>query len=103
MTYKYHRYYFIESTGDNEPSWVDIATVIGEGLHKAGRLQDPKPRSIPQDQYKDLFGPLTTTYLGMNCRVRADRLRKLGWKPTHKGWRESLLEDEIPQILTEQS
>jgi hypothetical protein len=29
------------------------------------------------------------------------RLRELGWKPKEKGWKESLIEDELPILLKE--
>lgn len=34
-------------------------------------------------------------------RSRAVRLRQMGWKPQEKGWKESLLEDELPILLKE--
>jgi hypothetical protein len=37
----------------------------------------------------------------MNSRSRAVRLRELGWKPQEKGWKESLIEDELPLLLKE--
>lgn len=79
-----------------------MATVMGKGFNDLGFLSDPEPRSISEDMYKDLLGPMTGPILGMDARCRAHRVRKLGWKPTHKDWRSSLLEDEIPAILREQ-
>lgn len=48
-------YYFCECTGDKEVSWKEVATAIGEGLHKAGKIQDPTPRTLPEDLYGDVF------------------------------------------------
>lgn len=94
-------YYFCETTGDNEPTWYDVASVIGEQLHKAGKIQDPKPRTLPEDLYQDVFGEYTGAVIGLNSRSRAVRLRQLGWEPKEKSWRDSYIEDELPEILKE--
>lgn len=95
-------YYFCECTGDNEPSWHDIATVIGSGLHQAGKLKDPEPHTVPEELYKDLFGDFTHAVIGLNSRSRAVRLRDLGWKPIEKDWRQSYIDDELLEILKEE-
>lgn len=94
-------YYFVETTGDNEPSWHDVATLIGEQLHKAGKIKDPAPRQVPSDLYKDLFGEGTDGTVGLNSRSRAVKLRALGWQPREKDWRRSYVEDELPALLRE--
>lgn len=94
-------YYFCECTGDDEPSWRDVASAIGEGLHKAGKIKDPQPKTVPEDLYDDLFGEITPAIIGLNSRSRAVRLRELGWYPIEKGWKKSYLEDELPAILKE--
>ncbi|KAI2605688.1 NAD(P)-binding protein [Hypoxylon fragiforme] len=94
-------YYLCEATGDNEPSWKDIATLIGVELYKAGQIPDPKPRTIPPENYEDLFGELSNPAVGLNSRCRAVRLRELGWKPVDKSWRESFVQDELPFMLKE--
>ncbi|KAN0113039.1 NAD(P)-binding protein [Hyaloscypha variabilis] len=94
-------YFFCEMTVDNEPSWKEVAGVIGEGLSKAGRIEDTSPREMPEELYKDGFGEYTGAVIGLNSRSRANRLRALGWKPVEKDWRRSFLEDELPQILKE--
>jgi nucleoside-diphosphate-sugar epimerase len=92
-------YFFCESTGDNEPSWRDIAVVVGKGLHAVGRISDPEPKTIALETYHDIKGPATSGLLGMNARSRATRLRKLGWQPVEKPWDQSFLEDELIAIL----
>ncbi|KAI0006847.1 NAD(P)-binding protein [Xylariaceae sp. FL0662B] len=95
-------YYFCETTGDNEPSWRDIALLIGTSLNEAGLIADPTPRTIPPANYDDLFGPeFSSAVVGINSRSRAVRLRELGWKPVEKSWRESYVQDELPAILRE--
>lgn len=94
-------YYFCESTGSNEPSWKDVASLIGAELHKAGVLEDATPRQIPEELYPDIFGKYTGAVAGLNSRSRAVRLRELGWQPREKDWKRSFAEDELPQILKE--
>lgn len=92
-------YWFAEN--GEEPSWAGFAGEIGKGLQKAGKVQDPTPREIPTDLYKDIFGEWSLPVVGQNSRSRANRLRALGWKTTEKSTFESLLEDEIPILLQE--
>jgi nucleoside-diphosphate-sugar epimerase len=92
-------YFFCESSGANEPSWLDVALVIGRELYTLGKVDTPEPQTIPAEAYVDCAGPLTPALLGMNSRSRALRLRKLGWRPSEKSWDQSLLEDEIPAML----
>lgn len=128
-------YYFCES-GD-EASWKEVAGAIGEGLHKAGKINDPTPKTLPEDLYGDVFGECTYTGLprpaiisaafqllteldlaiadpsfvlsvtsaviGLNSRSRAIRLRELGWQPREKDWKASYFEDELPEILKEET
>ena len=96
-------YWFSENTGDEEVSWWEIAEAIGQGLHAAGLVDAPTPRTMPPETYGDAFGDNTALGLGLNCRSRAVRLRALGWKPVEKSWKESFLEDELPVLLKERS
>lgn len=50
-------YYFCES--GSEASWKQVADAIGEGLHKAGKIQDPTPKTLPEDLYGDVFADCT--------------------------------------------
>ncbi|CAK4034085.1 related to Weak similarity to CDP-3,6-dideoxy-D-glycero-L-glycero-4-hexulose-5-epimerase [Lecanosticta acicola] len=94
-------YYFCECTGDDEVSWREVAETIGEHLHKAGRIRDPKPRELVRELWGDVFGDFTGAVIGLNSRSRAVRLRELGWKPREKDWKRSYVEDELPEILKE--
>lgn len=96
-------YYFCECTGDNEPSWNEIASWIGRSLHHAGKIEDPTPKEVDSKLYDDLFGPWTSAVLGLNSRTRAVRLRELGWQPREKDWKQSYVEDELPEILKEET
>jgi len=94
-------YIFCESSGDSEPSWRDIASIIGKGLHASGKIASAEPQAIPQEAYNDCVGSKTASLLGMNSRSRAVRLEQLGWQPREKSWDQALLEEEIPAVLRE--
>ena len=79
-----------------------LQPLIGESLHKAGKIQDPEPKEVPEEIHKDLFGDSTYAVLGLNSRSRALRLRELGWEPKEKDWKASFVEDELPEILKEE-
>ncbi len=64
-------YWFMEN--EEELSWKEIAAEIGRTLHKAGKVQDPMPKEIPETLYKDLFGEWSLCVVGRNARNRADR------------------------------
>ncbi|KAJ5766016.1 uncharacterized protein N7511_003632 [Penicillium nucicola] len=92
-------YFFCEN--GEELSWGDCAAEIGRLLTIEGRIESPEPRTVPPDNYDDLFGEFTVAIAGSNARNRASRLRKLGWRPLEKNTFMSLVEDEIPLILQE--
>lgn len=94
-------YFYCENSGDTEPQWVDVASTIGEGLHKAGKIPDATPKTIPKEKLGELFGDFTGAVIGLNSRSRANRLRSLGWKAKEKDWKSSYLQDELPAILKE--
>ncbi|KAH6887096.1 NAD dependent epimerase/dehydratase family protein [Thelonectria olida] len=93
-------YWFCEN--GEELSWHEIAAEIGRVLHQAGRIDSAEAKTIPQVNYRDLFGEeATEVTLGSNSRCRANRLRKLGWEPREKKALASLVEDEIPLVMKE--
>ena len=92
-------YFFCEN--GTELSWGECAAEIGRALHKAGRIKDPKPRTVPKEMYDEFFGMYTAWVIGSNSRSRAVRLRELGWQPKERGTLQSLSEDEIPIMLEE--
>lgn len=55
-------YFFCECTGDNEPSWKEVA----EGLSKAGKIREQRGKEMPKDLYKDGFGEYTGAVIGLN-------------------------------------
>lgn len=96
-------YFFCETTRDEEPSWYDVAALIGKSLHKAGKISSPEPKELTEDLWGDAFGEFTGAVIGLNSRSRANRLRALGWKPREKDWIASYVEDELPEILKEET
>ncbi|KIW74722.1 hypothetical protein Z517_11492 [Fonsecaea pedrosoi CBS 271.37] len=92
-------YFFCEN--GREASWREVAEMIGEGLHKAGKIQDPTPKTIPKDLWGDLFGEFSGAVIGLNSRSRAVRLRELGWEPTQRSMEESFQMFELAEILKE--
>ena len=96
-------YWFCEATGDNEPSWQEIAAHIAESLRAAGKSEvEEKPRQLEgKELWEDLFGPVTPSIVGINSRSRAVRLRELGWEAREKDWKRSWVEDELPNLLKE--
>lgn len=93
-------YFFCEN--GREASWKSVAEMVGKGLHKAGKIDDPTPRTIPEDMYGDLFGPYTGAVIGLNSRSRAVRLRELGWEAKERSMEDSYEMFELPEILKEE-
>jgi len=92
-------YFFCEN--GKEFSWREVAEEIGKGLHAAGKIESPEPRSIPMELWNERIGPYPVAISGYNSRSRAVRLRKLGWEATEKDIWESYREDELPEILAQ--
>ncbi|KAL4935269.1 hypothetical protein BDV06DRAFT_228978 [Aspergillus oleicola] len=69
-------YFFCEN--GEELLWRQCAEEIGRILHKAGKVADPIPQTIPRENYRDLFGECSGLVIGSNARNRANRLRKIG-------------------------
>lgn len=92
-------YFFCEN--GQELSWGQCAAKIGRILQKAGRVSTAEPKTIPQENYNDIFADYSDVVAGSNSRNRANRLRKLGWAPSEKNTFASLAEDEIPMIMEE--
>ena len=92
-------YFFCEN--GQEIEWKRIAAFIGQSLHAAGKIPDPVPRQIHEEEFGDLFGPYSMVVIGQNSRSRADRLRELGWEAKHLEVGKSFQEDELPVLLKE--
>lgn len=73
--------------------------MIGQGLHKAGKIESPEPRKIPEADYGDLFQEFTGSAVGLDSRSRVVRLRELGWKPVERSVGDSYEMFELPELL----
>ena len=72
-------YYFAEN---GRHSWRQLTEKIGEVLHKKGIANSPEATSFPDDEVEGtFFGPVSWIALGSQANSKAERLRKLGWKP----------------------
>lgn len=92
-------YFFCEN--GQELSWGECAAEIGRILKKERKIDQSTPKTIPEENYGDLFGGFSGIVAGSNARNRANRLRKFGWAPLEKDTFASLVEDELPLILQE--
>ena len=92
----YLRYLLLNDHADNALLWGECAAFVGKGLYAAGKINDPTPKAIPQDQYADLFGNFTLSAIGLNAHNRAHRLRDIGWRPKELGVREAFGKEELP-------
>ncbi|CAF4158902.1 unnamed protein product, partial [Rotaria sordida] len=82
-------YYFTEN-GQN--SGREVSEKIGEVLHKKGLLKSSTVTSFPDDEIESaLFGPLSWL-VGSQSSSKAERLRKMGWKPYRRSLRDSVEE-----------
>lgn len=92
-------YFFCEN--GSEFSWKEVGEKVGESLRKIGRIENAQPKEFSEEDYAQLFGPVTGVVIGLNSRSRASRLRELGWAPREKGIWESWEQDELPALLRE--
>lgn len=72
-------YYFAEN---GQHSWRQLAEKIGEVLFKKGIAQSAKVTSFPDDEVESsLWGKFSWYVVGSQSNSKAERIRKLGWKP----------------------
>jgi nucleoside-diphosphate-sugar epimerase len=91
-------YYFAEN---GRHSWRQLAEKIGEVLHKKGIAKSPKVTSFPDNEVEDaFFGPVSWLALGSQANSKAERLRKLGWKPHRSGVLESI-EEQVDACIND--
>jgi len=76
-----HQGYFFGESG--EYTLFGAAEAIGQALVKRGVAKTALPSSFTQEELDKYFGG--SDYLGTNSRCRADRSRKVGWKPKYDG------------------
>jgi nucleoside-diphosphate-sugar epimerase len=94
-------YFFCEN--GQEHSWANAIKAVSKVLHDNGKIKSSETRTIPESDFGDLFGKYTAWVVGSNSRSRANRLRSMGWEAREKSLEQSLIEDETPLIMAEDS
>lgn len=80
-----HRgYYYVEAF---EVSLLERAVAVGDRLVNEGKITNSKVELLSEDEIERRFGPFMSYLVGSSSRVKADRLRALGWKPADMDWR----------------
>ncbi|KAF5341809.1 hypothetical protein D9611_001566 [Ephemerocybe angulata] len=77
FTHGAHGFYFAEN---GEHTLLSVAEAIGQAMFDAGRATDPEPSPFSADEVQKYFNGVTK-FLDSNSRCKADRAKKLGWKP----------------------
>lgn len=95
-----HPCFFCES---GEISWRKLATIIGQELHKAGKIESSQAKFISKDQYGDLYGEFTADVIGCNARCKSGRLRGLGWTASEflDDLTKAFVTEDLPALLQE--
>ena len=92
-------YYFAEN---GRHSWRQLAEKIGEVLHKKGIAQSAEVTSFPDDEVESsLWGKFSWYVVGSQSNSKAERIRKLGWKPHRPSLFDSV--EEQVDVLVEDS
>ncbi|KAK7032153.1 hypothetical protein VNI00_013327 [Paramarasmius palmivorus] len=60
----------------------DLDAAIAKALSELGKAKSPEPTPLTQEEIDQYFGPLLGPIFASKMRVRANRAKKLGWKPT---------------------
>jgi len=75
-------WYFCES---GEHRWIEIYKKVAEILFKKGIAESAEVSALTTDkEVFDTYGPYGLMALASNSRCRADRARKIGWRPTRE-------------------
>ena len=91
-------YYFAEN---GRHSWRQLAEKIAEVLQKKGLASSNKVTSFPDNEVEDaLLGRFSWLVVGSQSNSKAERLRKLGWKPHRPSVFESV-EEQLDTLMKE--
>jgi nucleoside-diphosphate-sugar epimerase len=84
-------YYFVEN---GKQSWRQLTEKVSELFYKNGIIKSPEVGRLPDDEIENKFlGDFKWSVLGTQSNAKAERLRKLGWKPHQPSLFDSLEED----------
>jgi nucleoside-diphosphate-sugar epimerase len=91
-------YYFAEG-GRN--SWRQVSEKLGEVLLKKNIAKSSKVTSFPEDEVENaLGGPFGWLIVGSHSNSKAERIRKLGWKPHQPSLLDSI-EEQVDALVNE--
>ncbi|KAF1986696.1 NAD(P)-binding protein [Aulographum hederae CBS 113979] len=76
-------YYFIEAF---ELSLADRTKACAERLYKEGKIATPEVQMKTVEEIKSEYGVFAAYLFASSCRIKADKLRSLGWKPLDLDW-----------------
>jgi nucleoside-diphosphate-sugar epimerase len=86
-------YYFTEN---GMHTWRQLSEKIGEVLYKKGIAKSPEVTSFPDDEVESsLFGIYSWFIAGSQSNSKAERIRKLGWKPHRPSVLDSVLKNKL--------
>jgi nucleoside-diphosphate-sugar epimerase len=89
-------YYFTEN---GEHTWRQLSEKIGEVLYRKGIIKSPEVTSFPDDEVESsLWGVFSWLAVGSQSNSKAERVRKLGWKPHRPSLLDSV-EEQIDALL----
>jgi nucleoside-diphosphate-sugar epimerase len=89
-------YYFAEN---GEHTWRQLSEKIGEVLYRKDIIKSPEVTSFPDDEVESsLWGEFSWRVVGSQSNSKAERVRKLGWKPHRPSLFDSV-EEQIDALL----
>jgi nucleoside-diphosphate-sugar epimerase len=84
-------YYFVEN---GIHSWRQVTEKVAELFYKNGIIKSPQVARLPDNEIEEKFlGDIKWSFIGTQSSAKADRLRKLGWKPHGPSLANSLEQD----------
>ena len=92
-------YYFAES---GRHTWRQLAEKIGQVLYKKGIAKSADVTSFPENEVESALGnPFGWLGLASQANSKAERIRKLGWKPHRPSLFDSV-EEQVNALINEE-
>jgi nucleoside-diphosphate-sugar epimerase len=89
-------YYFVEN---GSYTWRQLSEKIGEVLYKKGIVKSSEVTSFPDDEVEsNLLDIYSWLVLGSQANSKAERVRKLGWKPHRPSLFDSV-EEQVDALI----
>ncbi|CAF2420325.1 unnamed protein product [Rotaria sp. Silwood2] len=91
-------YYFAEN---GKHTWRQLAEKIGEVLYKKGIAKSTDVTSFPDDEVESsIWGKYSWYLVGSQSNSKAERVRKLGWKPHRPSIFDSV-EEQVDALIND--